>query len=89
MYNAYCKKGLNLLKLKDILKTDKKQMSEVIVIEFRSEFENEDLLNGYAEYNKGILRSLDGDSSFTLEDDFKEFEWDSVDVPNDSLIVWE
>ena len=64
-------------------------MSEVIVIEFRSEFENEDLLNGYAEYNKGILRSLDGDSSFTLEDDFKEFEWDSVDVPNDSLIVWE
>lgn len=64
-------------------------MSDVVVIEFRSEFDGDDVLNGYAECSKGILRSLDGDSDFKLDDEFNKWEWDSVDFPNDSLTVWD
>lgn len=77
------------MKLRDILKTDNKGMSDVVVIEYRSYFEGEDLLNGYAEYHNGQLRSLDGDSVYSLNDEFEEYQWDSVDFPNDSLIVWD
>ena len=77
------------LKLRDILKTDKQGMSDVVVIEYRSHFEDEDLLNGYGEYHNGQLRSLDKDTEFSLDDEFVDYEWDSVDFPNDSLVVWD
>ena len=75
------------MKLRDILKLDNKKIADTVVIEYRMFYEDRDILAGYAEFNRGQLRSLDHDS-YSLDDDFNKWEFSSAEYPNDSLTVW-
>ena len=75
------------MKLRDILKLDNKKLVDTVVIEYRTFYKDKDILAGYAEFNRGQLRSLDHDS-YSLDDEFDKWEFNSVEYPNDSLTVW-
>lgn len=73
------------MKLRDILNTNKD--SDVVTIEYRTYYEDHDILAGYAEFSKGHLRSLDHDT-YSLNDVFNKWEFSSTEYPNDYLTVW-
>jgi hypothetical protein len=75
------------MKLRDILKLDNKKLADTVVIEYRTFYNNQDILYGYAEFNRGQLRPLDHDS-YSLDDEFDKWEFNSAEYPNDSLTVW-